>query len=384
MKILFICNEYPPFPYGGIGVFVKNIANELVQRGFDCTVLGIYPIESKSDEMIDGIRVIRLKEMKHPFFNQIKLLRMVQNIINKWKLSRFLSRFERQHKTDIIESYDWNGPLAYKPKTKLIVRLHGSNSAHAEFEKKKANRLIRFFENRNIQFADEVISVSDHMLKISEKTFGKIDAPTSVIYNSYNEKIFNVEKGTTRQNNLLLFVGKFHERKGVFELFHILNVLFSLNDDYLFHFVGSHDDRNREELLALLNPEYRDKVKFTHSIQQSELAWIYKESTLMIMPSRAEAFGLTVIEAMACGCVVAMNDLPVAHEIIDDNATGLIIDSNDYRSSAIKIHELISDKAKLKQFSIEANMQVEAKFSTQEILNLNIKEYSKNVEDTLS
>jgi glycosyltransferase involved in cell wall biosynthesis len=38
---------------------------------------------------------------------------------------------------------------------------------------------------------------------------------------------------------------------------------------------------------------------------------------MVVLPSRAEGFGLPVIEAMACGVPVICSDLPVLHEIAD-------------------------------------------------------------------
>ena len=43
MKILFYCNEYPPYPTGGIGSVTKIVAEELVKRGHEIFVVGYYP-----------------------------------------------------------------------------------------------------------------------------------------------------------------------------------------------------------------------------------------------------------------------------------------------------------------------------------------------------
>ncbi len=77
MKILFICNEYPPNKHGGIGVFVKNLANNLKNNGFECVIIGIYPILEPTDEIIDNIRVIRITELKSPSGGKWKELKEI-------------------------------------------------------------------------------------------------------------------------------------------------------------------------------------------------------------------------------------------------------------------------------------------------------------------
>ena len=43
MKLLYICNEYPPATHGGIGIVVKTLAEQLVQRGHTAIVVGYDP-----------------------------------------------------------------------------------------------------------------------------------------------------------------------------------------------------------------------------------------------------------------------------------------------------------------------------------------------------
>jgi glycosyltransferase involved in cell wall biosynthesis len=48
---------------------------------------------------------------------------------------------------------------------------------------------------------------------------------------------------------------------------------------------------------------------------------LYRGAAMLILPSRAEGFGLPVIEAMACGVPIVCSDLPVLREIADGVAT---------------------------------------------------------------
>ena len=63
----------------------------------------------------------------------------------------------------------------------------------------------------------------------------------------------------------------------------------------------------------------------------------------MVLPSRAEGFGLPVIEALACGTPVVCSDLPVLHEIADGVA--VFCDPMNPRAFAQAIRQILDGPA---------------------------------------
>jgi glycosyltransferase involved in cell wall biosynthesis len=55
-------------------------------------------------------------------------------------------------------------------------------------------------------------------------------------------------------------------------------------------------------------------------LSRRALANLYRQAALVLQPSEAEGFGLPVIEALACGSIVAASDLPVFRELAEDAA----------------------------------------------------------------
>lgn len=375
MRILFICSEYPPSLYGGIGVFVKNLAEELVKNGESVYVIGVYhEIENDVEDIINGVHVFRIK-YTNTFFG--RLHNSINLVFNKFRLSKKLSNLEKTIGFDLIESHDWDGPLYYKPKTKLILRLHGSNTSHTVFENKKPSKYLKYFESKNLKFADYIVSVSKHMLNISLNVFGNLDVEKVVIYNSYNSEIFKINNSFKRDTYQILFVGKYHDRKGVIELFKIINLLFAKNNKYNFVFVGKHNKLQKDFLLNLIDDNFKKRIQFINAIEQRELVKYYNQSNLMIMPSKAEAFGLTAIEAMSCGCIVAMNNIPITHEIIENNKNGLIIDINKVDETAHKINNLINDESRIELMRSNSINITKKMFSNEVIFELNYSFYKK-------
>lgn len=375
MKILFICSEYPPCVHGGIGVFVKNLAEELVKNGENVFVAGIYnDIENDFIETINGVQIFRIKKTNQKVGKRLNIINL---ILNKYKLSLKISKLEKSIGFDLIESHDWDGPLFYKPKTKLIVRLHGSNTAYNVFENKKPSKYFSFFENKNLKFADYIISVSKHMLNITLNSFNDLNVQKKVIYNSYNSEIFKIDNSIKRSKYQILFVGKYHERKGVIELFKILNLLLEKNEKYNFIFVGKHNQLQKYFLINFIDDNFKNRIKFINTVEQIKLAEYYNQSNLMIMPSKAEAFGLTAIEAMSCGCIVAMNNIPIANEIIENNNNGLIININKYEETALLINNLINNEIQIELMRSNSIKYAKKMFSNEVIFKINYSFYNE-------
>ena len=107
MKILFICNEYPPGVHGGIGSFIKNIAEFLSAQNHDITVIGYGAVEGKYEEVINGVRVIRLENGRRRRF---LLSRIISEILERYILFKAVSNLIIKFKPDLIETYDWSAP----------------------------------------------------------------------------------------------------------------------------------------------------------------------------------------------------------------------------------------------------------------------------------
>jgi glycosyltransferase involved in cell wall biosynthesis len=86
-----------------------------------------------------------------------------------------------------------------------------------------------------------------------------------------------------------------------------------------------------------------DDVKFMGWVGDEWLAPLYRHALAHCLPSREETFGRTVIESMACGTPVVVNDIPVMHEVSDHQA--LIVDFNDPHKVAEALKRLTTDEA---------------------------------------
>ena len=84
-----------------------------------------------------------------------------------------------------------------------------------------------------------------------------------------------------------------------------------------------------------------EDVKFMGWVGDGLLAPLYRHALAHCLPSREETFGRTVIESMACGVPVVVNDIPVMYEVTDRQ--GLILDYDNPEKVAAALQRMISD-----------------------------------------
>lgn len=63
-----------------------------------------------------------------------------------------------------------------------------------------------------------------------------------------------------------------------------------------------------------------ERVTWLGFVADSELIHLYQGATALIQPSLAEGFGLTGLEALAVGCPIIVSDIPIFHEVYQDQA----------------------------------------------------------------
>ena len=113
MHLLFICNEYPPTTHGGVGSFVLTLARHLALQGQDVHVIGFDGNGAQSmRENEGGIHVTRL----HSPFKDRQYLRwgrydIAAQVLERMYLSQQVRAYCEQHNIELVESYDWSGPL---------------------------------------------------------------------------------------------------------------------------------------------------------------------------------------------------------------------------------------------------------------------------------
>lgn len=108
----------------------------------------------------------------------------------------------------------------------------------------------------------------------------------------------------------------------------------------------SEDDNNRlYELLSKL--DLNNNVQITGFVQDEEIVKYLSMSKVFVFPTRFEGFGLSIIEAMACGLPCITSAIPVLRELHSNVA--IFVKPNDYYSFARAIVSLLDEEKDCKK-----------------------------------
>ena len=114
-----------------------------------------------------------------------------------------------------------------------------------------------------------------------------------------------------------------------------------------------------EQLVRDLGLESR--VRWVSNVDHETIVALYAESTVAVVPSLYEGFGLPAVEAMACGIPLVSSDGGALPEVVGD--AGVVVPAGDHLALANALTELLSDANAREALGTKARARVEAHFS---------------------
>jgi len=97
-----------------------------------------------------------------------------------------------------------------------------------------------------------------------------------------------------------------------------------------------------EEVFELVSDlELEDDVRFVGRVSTEELVWLYNTARVLVAPSIYEGFGLTPLEAMACGTPVIVSNTSSLPEVVGD--AGLQVDPFKPDEMAVAMWRILTD-----------------------------------------
>ncbi len=172
-----------------------------------------------------------------------------------------------------------------------------------------------------------------------------------------------------QEKKKIIFVGgldQAHYFKGVDNLLQALAK--SQLNNWQLSIAGSGNlEKHYQHLTQELGIEKR--VNFLGKLDDQKLVAAYQDHDVLILPSinRHEAFGIVLIEAMACGLAVIASDLPGVRSVFTDEQEGLKVRPNDIADLTRKIEEIFANPEKLHHYQLAARQLAETKYSTESI-----------------
>ncbi|PLX37440.1 MAG: glycosyl transferase family 1 [Hyphomicrobiales bacterium] len=105
-----------------------------------------------------------------------------------------------------------------------------------------------------------------------------------------------------------------------------------------------------------------ERILFKPEVPVERMAAWYQVLDLFVAPQRWEGFGLTPIEAMACGVPVVATRVGAFEELVVEGETGHLVDPGDIPAMAAAMTDLLGDAAKRAEMAKAARADMLARF----------------------
>lgn len=183
----------------------------------------------------------------------------------------------------------------------------------------------------------------------------------------------NEQKRYCLENGYCLFVGRLTRRKGVR---YILQSLVNTKASCVI--VGDGPEREKLEQLSR-RLKISDRVLFTGFVPVQELRKWYVNAGFFVFPSVADAFPLSILEAMSSGLPVIASRIPGLDEIVVDNYNGFTVSPGNVEAFESRIEVLSEDTSLQRKMGDNARRMMERKFSWQKTANQTAKVYEEAI-----
>ena len=129
------------------------------------------------------------------------------------------------------------------------------------------------------------------------------------------------------------------------------------SEEWILEIYGQGDQTDFRQLMTELGID-TDRCHLNGPVE--DVVKVYQDSSIFVLSSRFEGFGLVLVEAMACGLPVVSFDCPAGpDEIITDGVDGLLVPSGDVHTLAEKLMNLMSDKDLRERLGQQARQTVQ-------------------------
>lgn len=329
--LLVLASTYPRWAGDPEPGFVHELSKRLTGK-FYVTVLCPHATGALPREDMEGVRVIRYRYAPERLERLVNDGGIVTNLKrHRWMLLLlptfvlaqlfWLWKLGRRRHTDVIHAH-WLVPQGF-----LVALLESVGCNMAPFmvtshgadlfalRGKGLDAIKRF----TLRHASSATVVSQAMQKAVVK-LGIAEEKIAVEPMGVDlQTRFFPAPASPRQTEMLLFVGRLVEKKGLQYLLEAMPLILAQRPGVQLTIAGFGPElAARQQQVAALGLEAR--VHFLGAIAQADLPALYRSAAVFVAPfveaasGDQEGLGLVVVEALGCGCQVVISDLPATRE----------------------------------------------------------------------
>ena len=308
LKICLVTLTFAPDSQDGSAKFITGVYNYLKSQG----------------HLVKVITGLWNRELNDPNIIQLKLIKKSFLWIPQFLF--YVIKYLKRNQFDIVHG---NGPKGSMPllllgNLKFISTIHDLGPIEANFSRIP---LERFLIKNTIRKAKIITTCSESIKQQILSVFKKVSP--SKIFNLYSaiESKFHpqmvesekLKKKLGLEGPILLYIGRIAHYKGVPDIIKAYELVKNQIKNIKL-VIGGTPDFSMKETYELWKEKHPD-ILFIGYVPDDQIAVYYTMADAFVTYSySSEGFGLTPIEAIACGTPVICSDIKVFKEVLQDNA----------------------------------------------------------------
>lgn len=362
--------------YGGIEKCIAALANSLVDT-YKVEILAIYKLYDEPAFYIDPkvhIRYLsKVVPNKNDFKYAVKRVNIFKIIKEAIKALNIL-RIKRKVLIDAIDSCDSDIIIGTRDYTNKYLGEYRNNNVIAigwEHNHPHGDKVIMKRLRNSCKYLDKLVVVSRELKHIYSEDFKNNDIKCQVEYiPNFLEKL--PKKINKLDNKNIISVGRLEPEKGFLDLVSVFKLIELKDGEVYLNLVG--DGSQKDKIFKnIVDNNISRKVKMPGYLDFEELNKLYEETSLYLMTSYTESFGLVLIEAMSHGIpVIAFSCAEGAKELINNGVNGYLINNRNEHEMADRAVKLLNNPDKLKELGENARTTA-LKYSKDEVKKMWIK-----------
>ena len=360
MKIGIVC--YPT--HGGSGVIASELAIGLSKRGHEIHIVS-YATPFRLRSFHQNIFIHEVGIASYPLFKYppyaLGLATKLVELVEEYNLELIHAHYAIPHAASAYLTKQ----ILSSQKIKTVTTLHGTDITLVGADQ-SFHRVIKF----TIEQSDGVTAVSHYLKQRTIEEFD-IQRDIRVIYNFVdttqivrNHNNCKKEAFAPRGVKILMHASNFRAVKRVGDVVRIFaGVKEKIPSNLLL--IGEGPER-------LFIQQLVKELKLTKDVkflgEQDHTEPLFFCADLFLLPSEQESFGLTALEAMACGVPVIGSETGGLPEVVKHGETGFIFPIGDIDSMVEKAVLLLSNTEKHEHFKDQARRRARQFFDSNQII----------------
>lgn len=344
MNLLFVNHRDLFHPQaGGAERVIYEVSRRLVKKGIDVSWLS-EDVGNSLDE-----------------YDDIKLI----HVGNKYTIHFLSLRYARNYDV-VIDSVAHAVPFfSYKVNKKAVALVHHVHQDVVKYELNPFTALVVRQLEKYIKNYPYIISVSKTTKEELVKRFKIDESKITVIYNGIDHELY--KPGKKSPTPTVLWIGRLKKYKNPLDAVKIFKKL----KTRAMMFIAGGGEMEEEVKNAISGDK---NIIYLGKVDEMQKIKLYQSSWVLLSTSFIEGWGMTVVEANACGTPVVAYSTGSIPEIVEDGVNGYLVNYKDIDKAAEILDYILEDENTIKYLS-KRSYELSLKYDW----NITAEEYYKYI-----